>query len=118
MEQMRYKTSLTSLEIFAYHGLYEEEKVLGATFLVDASIEYEVSKSITSIEEATNYEIMFKIIHETMSIRQDLLETVAQLIIDALRKAFTGTQHIEVTIHKPNPGGLFKSGIASVTMTS
>jgi dihydroneopterin aldolase len=51
-----------------------------------------------------------------MAVPQELLETVAQNIIVVLKQEFPKAKNIEVTIHKPNPAGLFKNGVASVRM--
>jgi 7,8-dihydroneopterin aldolase/epimerase/oxygenase len=115
---MKYITSLTGLEIFAYHGLYPEERAMGALFLVDVSIEREVSQPIHSIEEATNYEILLQTVKAEMAKPTDLIETVAQLILDALKESFPQATSLSVTIHKPNPAGVFKSGVASVTLSA
>jgi dihydroneopterin aldolase len=115
---MKYTTALTGLEFFSFHGLYAEEKVLGAKFLVDVSVECEINKPISSIDEAVNYEIIYNTVRSQMAIPEDLLETVAQKIIDVLQQEFGQAKRVEVTIHKPNPAGTFKSGVASVTIGS
>ena len=115
---MKYITSITGLEFYSFHGLYAEEKLLGALFGVDVSVECEIEKAITAIDEAINYELILNSVKTQMAIPQDLIETVAQYIISDLKLAFQQAQHIEVTIHKPNPAGLFKSGVATVKMRS
>jgi dihydroneopterin aldolase len=114
---MKYTTLLTGLEFFSFHGLYAEEKMLGGTFFVDVSVECEIDQPISSIENATNYEIIFNTVKAQMTIPQELLETVAQHIIVVLKHEFPRAGSVEVTIHKPNPAGLFKSGVASVRMS-
>jgi dihydroneopterin aldolase len=115
---MNYTTTLTGLEFFSFHGLYPEEKLMGAIFRVDVSVLCHVDKPITSLEEAVNYEIIYKTVKEQMAIPEDLLETVAQKIISVLQKEFTQARRVEVTIHKPNPAGAFKSGTGSVTLST
>jgi dihydroneopterin aldolase len=88
--------------------------LLGALFGVDVSVECEIEKAITTIDEAINYELIFNLVKNQMGIPQDLVETVAQHILSDLKQAFHQAQQIEVTIHKPNPAGSFKSGVASV----
>lgn len=114
---MNYTTTLTGLEFFSFHGLYAEEKVLGAKFLVDVSVECEINKPISSLEEAVNYEIIYHTVKSQMAVAEDLLETVAHKILDVLKKEFAQAKRVEVTIHKPNPAGTFKSGVASVTLS-
>lgn len=112
---MKYRTNLNNLEFFAYHGLYEEEKVFGGRFFVDVSLEMDTNAEIVALDQAFNYEIIFSVAREEMAQRQDLIETVAQRILGRLSHEFKNSTHIEVTISKPNPAGLFGSGVASVT---
>lgn len=112
---MQYKTTLTGLEFYAYHGIYAEEQILGQLFRVDVSINMETDKQITKLEEAVNYETIFNTIKLEMAIKQALIETVAQNILTKLKEIYSDGI-IEVTIHKPNPAGAFKSGVASVTI--
>jgi dihydroneopterin aldolase len=113
---MKYTTALTGLEFFSFHGLYAEERLLGAIFRVDVTVECEIDKPISTIEEVVNYEIIFNTVKAQMAVAEDLLETVAQKIIDVLKREFSQAKQVEVTIHKPNPAGTFKSGVASVTI--
>jgi dihydroneopterin aldolase len=116
---MKYQTTIKNLEFFAYHGLYEEEKVLGGLFLVDVLLETEVNREILTIDHALNYESIYKVAAEEMKNRQDLIETVAQRILIRLTEVFREQLvSISVTVSKPNPGGLFGSGAASVTFSS
>lgn len=114
---MKYITALTGLEFYAYHGLYAEEQVLGGNFKVDMKVTMEISKPFESLEDAVNYEILFTTATEEMALRQDLIETVAQRILVRLQEHFGKPSFIEVTIYKPNPAGVFKSGVASVTLS-
>jgi dihydroneopterin aldolase len=115
---MKYQTALNNLEFYAYHGLYKEENLLGGRFLVDVLLETETNSKILTINQALNYEIIFSIVKEEMEERRELIETVAQSILSELTKAFTDVDHIMVTISKPNPGGLFGSGVARVSFSA
>ncbi len=114
---MNYTTSLTGLEFYAYHGLYAEERLIGGHFRVDIKVVREIETPIQKLDEATNYEVLFAIAKEEMAQTQELIETVAQNILQRINILYTHAQNIEVTVHKPNPAGLFKSGEASVTFT-
>lgn len=114
---MKYITSITGLEFYSFHGLYAEEKLLGAQFLVDVRVSSTIDKPINSIDEAINYEIIFNTAKAAMALPQLLIETVAQQIVSELKGFFLNADTIEVTIHKPNPAGAFKSGMASVCFT-
>lgn len=114
---MKYTTALTGLEFYAYHGLYPEEQILGQLFKVDVTVTMVLDKPVSSIEDAVNYEIIFDAVKEEMATRQALIETVGQRIIARLKSHFDKAVSVDVTIYKPNPAGVFKSGVASVRIT-
>lgn len=115
---MKYQTAVNDLEFYAYHGLYEEEKVLGGLFLVDVLLETDTQVQITHIGQALNYELIFLIAKEEMEARKDLIETVAQQMLMRLSDAFGDETSVRVSIRKKNPGGLFGSGSAAVIFTT
>jgi dihydroneopterin aldolase len=113
---MRYETVLKGLKFRAFHGVYEQERLMGGVFRVDVSVIRTIEQPITTLEQATNYEIIFEVVSSEMKATKELIESVAQGILYRLNNQFPDGQ-ISVTIHKPNPAGLFKSGEASVTFT-
>lgn len=114
---MKYITALSGLEFYSYHGLYPEEKQLGQVFRVDVKVTMELDRPIETIADAVNYEILYATVSQEMAIRQDLIETVAQRTLRRLEQHFGKQASIEVTIYKPNPAGVFKSGVAAVTLS-
>lgn len=116
---MRYKTSINQVEFFSFHGLYPEEKLTGGKFIADVSVEQEVDDkaSLKRLVEVVNYEHLFTIVKNEMDQPKDLIETVAKNILDTLGSRIHLIKTAEVKITKLNPGGLFKSGSASVTLT-
>lgn len=112
---MNYTTTLTGLQFFGYHGVYPQEQVLGAVFEVDIQVTRVLNTPISQLDEATNYEILYNLAKQTMAEREELIEVVAQKLLSRILSIFNQSR-VEVTIHKPNPAGLFKSGKASVTI--
>jgi dihydroneopterin aldolase len=104
---------------FAFHGLYPQERVLGGKFSVGLSVEIELGDSPPpgTIEKATDYERLYRIIAEEMAEPRDLIEAVAAVILERTRALHPGAM-ISVTITKANPAGLFAgNGSASVTLS-
>lgn len=116
---MIYETSLTGIKVFASHGVYEAERIIGMEFIVDASVKQHMKDDevITTLAHAINYEKIYKIILEQMMVTEYLIETVAQRILNQLKNEFSQAQQIKVTIHKPNAGGFMHSGEAVVMFT-
>ena len=116
---MKYKTAVSNVEFFSFHGLYPEEKLTGGKFIVDALVEQEVDDkaSMKRLVEVVNYEQLFSIIKHEMDQPKELIETVAKNILDTIGSRIHHIKFVEVKITKLNPGGLFKSGSASVSLT-
>lgn len=99
-----YTIVLEGMEFFAYHGCREDEKTNGNTFVVDLRASYSGDAGSTdNLDDAVNYGSIYKTIAAQMQVRSNLLEHVAQRILDSLRAEFAGLDAIEVTVSKKNP---------------
>lgn len=95
---------LKELYFFSFHGMYEEERKVGAEFIVDLVVKYVVSKNIISkISETINYEELYEIVKTEMSKPRNLLETIAQTTAEKIHLAFPQSKEIEIRIEKKNP---------------
>jgi 7,8-dihydroneopterin aldolase/epimerase/oxygenase len=110
---------IEEMEFYAYHGHYEEERVVGNRFLLDLRIEGDCDKAAQSdrIHDALNYQVAYKIIREQMQEKSHLLENIAKRILDALYENLEGIKKATIKVRKMNPpmGGQIKS--VSVTMS-
>ena len=96
---------IEQLEVFAYHGCNEEEKINGQKFYVDANLYTDVKIPGWSdkLEETVNYSKACKFINKFMTEhRFDLIEAVAEQTVRALLKEFPKIRGIDFTINKPN----------------
>ena len=116
---MRYKTTINDIEFFSFHGLYPDEKLTGGNFIVDVIVEQDLDDkaSMKRLVEVVNYENLFSIVKHEMDQPKDLIETVAKNILDTIGSRIHHIKLAEVKITKLNPGGLFKSGSASVSLS-
>jgi 7,8-dihydroneopterin aldolase/epimerase/oxygenase len=119
MSKMRYKTTINDIEFFSFHGLYPDEKLTGGNFIVDVIVEQDLDDkaSMKRLVEVVNYENLFSIVKHEMDQPKDLIETVAKNILDTIGSRIHHIKLAEVKITKLNPGGLFKSGSASVSLS-
>jgi 7,8-dihydroneopterin aldolase/epimerase/oxygenase len=118
--------ALEDMRFYAYHGLYEEERILGTHFILDIFIETDITSADT-IEEhgmdklinTINYETVYDICKIQMREEnsEKLLETVLHNIIDALKKQFSTIQVVRVKIKKLNPPMSGQIGAASIEIT-
>ncbi|MES2380866.1 MAG: dihydroneopterin aldolase [Bacteroidota bacterium] len=116
---MKVETCLENLEFFAYHGLYDYEKVNGGKFRIDVTLSENVNnnKSFETLEDVLNYEKVFAIVKKEMEQPRDFIETVAADIITQLKTDYNHLANITVKITKYNPAGKFDGGNASVTLS-
>ena len=97
---------LENIEFTAYHGCFNEEKIIGNRFIVQLKVTTDVSKASKSdnIMEALNYQTLFDLIKDQMKITSNLLEHVCARILDAIYERF-GLEIINasITVSKCNP---------------
>lgn len=95
---------LCNLRFHAFHGLYPEEQITGNEFEVNLFMAYETNKEIIDkIDETINYAAAYQIVKKQMSLRTDLLETLAMRIAKELYAAFPLIKKIDITISKLHP---------------
>jgi 7,8-dihydroneopterin aldolase/epimerase/oxygenase len=107
--------SIENMRFRAFHGLYEEERILGNDFLVDVWIdsnihsadvvyEHETEKMTGSVNYATVYDIVSIIMREP----EYLIETVVGKIIKRLKFQFGIMTQCRVQVRKLQPpvGGI------------
>lgn len=93
------------LEVFAYHGCEEEEKINGQIFYVDADLYSDIRTPGISdnLNETVDYSKVCDYIHRFMKEnRFDLIEAAAEQVTRGLLKEFPKIREIELTIHKPS----------------
>ena len=96
---------IEGMEFFAYHGHYPVEKEVGNKFIVNINITTDCEKAGKSdqLEDALDYQKVYLLIKNEMSISSDLLEHVATRILDKLYLEFPEISHASVKISKMNP---------------
>lgn len=99
------KIKIRGLLVFAFHGVYEEEKQNGQDFTVDADlyIDSRIPALNDNIDNAVNYgEVALWIKDYVSSNRFDLMESLTNSLAADLLAAFPGIKRIRLEIHKPN----------------
>ena len=107
------KIELLDLEFYGYHGVYEEERNKGNTFIVNLAVTGDFKKAVEDdqLGGTINYETIYSLIKDEMAIPSNLLEHVVGRIRLAIRARFENIKSIEVSVEKMNPpiGGNLKS---------
>ena len=94
---------LHKLLFHSFHGLHEEEKILGNEFEINADISVATSGNITRLAQTVNYVSIYEIIKLRMQQPTPLLETVAQELTQAIHNLDPRITSVNITIQKSVP---------------
>lgn len=96
-----YHINLKNLEFYAYHGYYQEENLIGNTFLVDIMVAIPAAiYENENLGSTINYEIIYDIVKTQMQNPQKLLETVLENIEKQLLVLSNHLQKVEIHLTK------------------
>ncbi|PYG87123.1 dihydroneopterin aldolase/dihydroneopterin aldolase/2-amino-4-hydroxy-6-hydroxymethyldihydropteridine diphosphokinase [Ruminiclostridium sufflavum DSM 19573] len=98
------KIIVEGLEVYAYHGVAQEEKTLGQMFIISLEIGVDLEKSARSgnLKDTINYSSVCKSVTAVLqSGSYDLIETAAFKIIEELFRNFKLAQAIRILLKKP-----------------
>lgn len=99
------KIRLKNIRIHSNHGCLKEEMLIGSDYRVDLEIKADLSQPATSdkLTETVDYVHLNNIVKEEMAVRSNLLEHVAQRIIDRILSEINEVTHVMVEVSKINP---------------
>ncbi len=115
---MKGEVALRGMEFYARHGYYEEERKIGNKYTVDIFLTLDMTSAVEDdkLEGTVNYERVYEIIAEVMSVDASLLEHLAGKVISKIKSNFQIVDTVKVSVSKHNPPikGLCK--MATVTL--
>ncbi|RXR20966.1 dihydroneopterin aldolase [Flavobacterium amnicola] len=96
---------LKNIRTFSYHGCLVEESKIGSDYRVDLKIKTDLTTSASTdkLADTVDYVHLNKIVVEEMAIRSELLEHVAQRILDRIFKELNKVSQCRVEVAKINP---------------
>jgi len=95
---------LDNLKFYSFHGVHEEEKLLGNEYEVNAEVQFHEEQSeIKSLLQTINYVDIFEIIKERMHIPSSLLETIVMDIGNIIYEKYNYIRRINISIKKSHP---------------
>jgi dihydroneopterin aldolase len=97
-----------ALEIFGRHGVTEEERIAGQTFLYDLRLEISEAALSDRLEDTVDYVAVAKVVKEISDARRfQLLETLAAAVAEAIAERFA-VESVRVRVRKREvePAGL------------
>lgn len=110
---------IENLELFGYHGVFEEEAVLGQKFIVSARLFLDTRKAgkTDELTESLDYsEVCGKIKELVERERCQLIECLAERIAEKLLLSFDILKEVEITVKKPWAPVLLHLDTVSVTI--
>ncbi len=97
--------ALEGMRFQARHGFYEEEQIIGNTFIVDVYVNARTNRAETKDDLflTVNYETIFLICQAEMRKPAKLLENVANRILYRLMGQFDNVNGVRVRVKKMHP---------------
>lgn len=95
---------IRNLEVFANHGVYEAENILGQKFMIDctAFLDTRIAGQTDELSQSVSYGDLCRLIAGKMREQNDkLLEKVAERLTKEILIAFPLIERIQLTVKKP-----------------
>jgi dihydroneopterin aldolase len=109
---------LVDILLHGYHGLFEEEKLVGNTFKINVTVVYQPSNfPITQLTDTIDYGAVFQILKSQIQVPTPLLETLAANFCTSVFEKFTTAQEISINIQKMVPPITGMVGSVAVGLT-
>ncbi|AME09847.1 MULTISPECIES: dihydroneopterin aldolase [Gemella] len=102
---MQSKLFIKNLEVFAYHGLFNEENKLGQKFIFDVECDVNYTKALFSddMNDSISYASIADIVIKTATENTfNLLERLTGEIVKNIFNKFSEVTAIKLEINKPN----------------
>lgn len=96
---------LKDLKFYSYHGVFPQERRIGAYFIINVKITTDFTKAAFTdeLKHTINYAEIYGTIKNEMAQPSKLLEHVAGRIVTKLFDEFSSIASIEFCIFKENP---------------
>ena len=102
---MENKIVIEGLRLYAYHGVLEQERTIGAYFIVDAEVTTDFSTAMKTDDlcGTISYADIFETIKREMATPSKLLEHAGGRIAKAIIEGFPNVLAVKLKILKENP---------------
>ena len=111
-----FEISLENLRFQAYHGVGEQENIVGAEFEVSLHVHLPLSKELfpDDLNATISYADLYSVVEQEMGKRSSLIENVGDRICFSLKEKFPVLVAIDVTVRKLAPPISSFQGNASI----
>jgi dihydroneopterin aldolase len=105
------------MKFHAFHGVMEEERIIGGTFLADISYTIDTNAVDTDdIKDTISYADIYDLIRDEMIKPSQLIEHVAGRILKTVKDRYPQMQEITIKISKLTPPVNGEAEKATVTI--
>lgn len=109
---------LHNLTLFAHHGIYQEEKLLGNAFELNITINYQpLSLPVKHLSDSIDYVAVYELVKKRMAIPTPLLETVITEMATEILAQFSLAEEVFIAIRKKYPPIAEMEGSVGVSFT-
>ena len=92
------------MSFHAFHGVEEQEQIIGGNYLVDVTYSVETNATETdNMDDTISYAEVYDFVKEEMQQPSKLIEHVAARILKTLKTHFPQMADIKVKVSKLNP---------------
>lgn len=110
---------VTNLKVFAYHGVFPEEKSKGQDFYLNAKVYVNMKRASRSdqVENAVNYDELTTILHDAFREKTfNLIEATGEYVIQNIMHYYKNVEAVELEVRKPNAPMTIQPQDVSVTL--
>ena len=99
------KVLLKDVRLFAFHGVLEQERAVGAYYTLNVAVDTDFSRAMATdeLEGTISYADIYEVVKREMAVPSQLLEHVAGRICTAIFNTFPAATRIQLDIIKENP---------------
>jgi dihydroneopterin aldolase len=115
--RMKTVVTLESMKFYAFHGVMEEERLTGGTYLADISYTIDAKAVDTDdIRDTISYADVYDLVRDEMLKPSQLIEHLAGRILKVVRDRYPQMQEVTVKISKLTPPVNGETERATVTI--
>lgn len=114
------KIRIEELKVFAYHGVFDEEKKNGQIFKISAELLLDLyeAEAFDDLDKTVSYDTVAHLIYDTVTKDKcDLIEAVAANVASAILLNFEKVKSVTVKVSKPDAPISLDFKTVSVTVT-
>ena len=99
------KIFLKNIKLYAYHGCMDEEEKIGGDYEINLVIDTDLSLSskTDNLGDTVDYVALYSVVKKQMQKRANLLERVADRIINQILNDFPTVKKAVIKVAKKNP---------------